>query len=207
MFARACNRRPCRVATLPRRVTVSQPPTSTAAVAFRVCLWFQPPWASGCLAVNVPVGLVSGSLPYVIIITWQPAGCQYIRARLNKSLTRTVRDRAGNAAPRWDFRGVPLHRSKALHGMQHNRFECPALHDATGTERRKREARRDGTSRRCIHATRPWNPRWLRWLRSVPSLLEMERCNHATLQLERYNQRGISDANSACVPEAEKPFC
>lgn len=47
---------------------------------------------------------------------------------------------------------------------------------------------------------------WLSWLRSVPSLLEMERCNHATLQLVRYNpRRGISGVNSACVPEA--PSC
>lgn len=31
----------------------------------------------------------------------------------------------------------------------------------------------------------------LSWLRSVPSLLEMERCNHATLQLVRCNPTGV----------------
>lgn len=71
-----------------------------------------------------------------------------------------------------------------------------------GTQEKKKDG---GTGFSGVPSSQPAQEPgvWLSWLRSVPSLWEMERCNHATLQLVRGNPRGgISGANSACVPEA-----
>ena len=148
--------------------------------------------------------------PYRNSIPRKPCACQEVGERLNKSLTGDHSRAYGNRGNLYLLRrGLGCTTgwvAWAFHDPRRNRFGPVGLHRATGMERRRGADRWNGASGRSIHTTGSRTRRLVVVVafRSIfPEDGTMQPCNAATGPMQP--EEGISDANSACVPEAERP--